>query len=148
MRYSSMMLENYSRRGPRYWRVAMWTALSAAGVNAAVYLMAFNGGIFHSLRLSQSIGGELNIGPVIIASFLVPFFGFFIFFVLDRSKPKSYRMFRDVTLLAMAASLLLPLTMNAWPWPQLLVIQLMHVIVAVITLYGVNYWQASQPAAR
>ena len=123
---------------PRSWAYAGGAAVIATWLNATVYVVGVGVGIFSSLRFSPTRGGELTIGPILIASFLVPIFGYLTYAALSRRKHYTYEMFRDGVWIAVVASLVLPLIMAPWNLAQIMMIQFMHVVAGACTLYGIN----------
>lgn len=138
MAYSSIILSKYDHR-TNWYPCALRAAFGAVFFNALIFPMAATAGIFDSLRFLPIQGGELTIGPVLIASALVPFFAFMVFVTLDRTRGISYSTFRNAAWLAIALSLLLPLGF-ARTLPQIFVLQLTHIVVGACTLYEIRHW--------
>ena len=139
MAYQSMMLSKY-QQSDHYWAAAGRAAVSVMAVNATIYLVARLLGVFPALALLPGPAGELSLGLVVISSLLLPVGGFAVFRAMDRHARGSYLVFRAAVKIAVAASLLFPLTIEAWTAPQILATQIMHVVAGVITLRGVDAW--------
>ena len=139
MPYLSPVLSKYEQSG-NSWRPAVRVAVLATVVNTLIYALAVAAGVFTSFRFQPVVGGELTIGPVLIASLAVPPLAFFAYRALHGMRGTSYRTFRDSGWFAILASLLLPLTFAAWSFSQVFAAQVMHVVVGIAALYGVSEW--------
>jgi hypothetical protein len=138
MPYSSIILSKYDHRATWY-PCAFRAAFGAVFFNAVIFPVAATAGIFDSLRFLPIQGGELTIGPVLIASALVPFFAFMAFAGLERKRGISYMTFRNAAWLAIALSLLLPLGFTR-TIPQVVVLQITHIVVGACTLFEIRHW--------
>ncbi len=139
MAYQSMMLSKY-QPSDHYWASAGRAAVSTTAVNATIYLAAWLLGVFPALALLPGPAGELSLGQVAVSSLLLPMGAFLVFRGMDRQSRGSYLVFRAAVKIAVVASLLFPLTIEAWTAPQILVTQTMHIVAAVFTLRGVDAW--------
>ena len=144
MPYSSIILSKYDHRASWY-PCALRAALGAVFFNALIFPIAATVGVFESLQFLPVQGGELTIGPVLIASALVPFFAFMTYVNLERTRGISYVMFRRAAWIAIAFSLLLPFTMTS-SIPQVVVLQLTHIVVGACTLFEIGHWAKTMRA--
>jgi hypothetical protein len=144
MAYTSIVLTKYEHMA-HSWTLALRTGLLAALVNSLLYAAGVLLGVFSSLVFRPVITGELTIGPVLIASFLVPIFAFIVFVSGHHFRRMSYRTFRDAAWLAVIASLLLPLTYGPWTIGQVLLTQLMHMVAGGVSIYAVSQWAELAP---
>ena len=137
MSYSSAVLIKYDRMG-RSWSIPVRVALTAALVNGLIYAVGVVFGVFSSLQFRPVMGGQLTIGPVLIGSLVIPILAFAAYVVLSASHATSWTTFRRSAVLAIAMSLLLPMTFAAWTIPQILFTQIMHIVAGISALYGVS----------
>jgi hypothetical protein len=138
MPYSSIILKKYDHLA-HWYTGALRAAVSALTINALIFALAVMAGIFESLQFRPVRGEGLTLGPVLIASAIVPFFAFITYLTLEGTRDLTYSTFRSAALLAIMASLLLPLSM-AGTIAQTCVLQLTHVVVGVCTLYEISQW--------
>ena len=146
MAYQSMMLSKY-QPSDHYWASAGRAAVATTAVNATIYLVAWLLGVFPALALLPGPAGELSLGLVAVSSLLLPMGAFLVFRGMDRQSQGSYLVFRAAVKIAVVASLLFPLTIEAWTAPQILVTQTMHIVAAVFTLRRVDAWMRLAKAA-
>ncbi|HEY0809383.1 MAG TPA: DUF6069 family protein [Longimicrobiales bacterium] len=139
MPYLSPVLSKYEQLG-NSWSPPLRGAVLATLVNTLIYGLAVAAGVFTSFRFRPLAGGELTIGPILIASLAVPPLAFAAYRTLHGTRGTSYRTFRDSGWFAILASLFLPLTFAAWSFSQVFAAQVMHVVVGIAALYGVSEW--------
>ena len=138
MPYSSMILNKYDHLA-HWYTSALRAAVGSVAINTLVFALATMAGIFESLRFRPVRGGEVTMGPVLIASALIPFFAFMTYLTLERARGLSFSTFRSAAWLAIVVSLMLPLEL-VQTIPQICVLQITHVVVGVYTLYEIAQW--------
>jgi hypothetical protein len=138
MPYSSIILNKYDHLA-HWYGSALRAAASALVINALIFGLAVMAGIFESLQFRPVRGEALTVGPVLVASAVVPLFAFVTYLALERARNLSYTTFRNAAWLAIVISLVLPLSLVT-TIAQTLVLQLTHVVVGVCTLYEIAQW--------
>ena len=116
------------------WRrlplVTLLAALSAAVINAIIYFGAWGlGFISHDLPISTPSGMHpLTVGTVVTTSVVGTFGAAIVFALIGLFARRPVRLFRIIATVALALSLVDPLTIPSAPVAMILSLMVMHVV--------------------
>ncbi len=127
-------------------RVAPLTGLAAAAINAVIYFGAKALAMIPDTALVE--GKPLTVVPVIIASIVPVLIGAGIFALLGRFTKHPMRIFTILTLVMVGITIPRPFTGIAGVIPAMgIALNLMHVVVAGLTLYAFRRYATTPTGA-
>ena len=120
-------------RRPR-WQAGLLAAVTAAGINAVLFLLASVLGAFPSDVLLPRAEQPMTLGPIVIVSAFAALGGWLIFTLLRRFTRRAVPIFVGLAVLVLALMAIPPFQIEGAPAAMIAWLQVMHVVAAAVTV--------------
>jgi len=122
-----------------YRRLSMGALIAAVGAVLVNVLLYFGGAALGAFPASVQVQGEpFSVLPVVIFSFVPVLVAALVFMLLARFVARPKRVFYTVAAVVFVLMFFTPFTLSAPPAVTVVVLELMHVVVAVAAVWAVR----------
>jgi len=122
------------------WRIGLAVGTIAFGLNALIYMLGVATGVFSGFALLRARPEEVTLLPILLVTFGAAIAGTSFYGAIRERVERPFRRFALLSVLLLTFSFGAPVGMG-WIASQAAVLNLMHVVVALLVVSAVWQWE-------
>lgn len=129
------------------WIITLWVMIFSLLINVGLYFAGTSAGIMRTDLIMPEGGDQITLFPVVMSTIIGTIGGILVFKLISRFSSNPFSTFRIVALVVLILSFGLPATIDM-PLSMMVLLNIMHVTVAVFLLYFLNLYRKAKTVAN